>query len=381
MLIARSDRSKKAIWFWTIDRWLFSSFLILMCFGALFIMAASPKIAVNLNLDLHFFTIRHIIFLFLGFFIILFFSQMNEKVIKLIAILGIITFLILMSFTLLDGVSTKGAKRWIYLFGQSIQPSEFIKPFFVVVNAWLLHLWKKNENFKGWLWSFSLLSILVLLLLLQPDLGMTVLFISVWIIQIFLSGVSLLIFLILFCSLPIIIFFSYFYFDHVNYRINMFFEGNSFQTLQAIKSFQTGSYFGKGIGEGFYKNNLPDAHTDFIFAVIAEEFGIIICCIILILYGIFVFRSLSLAMRGSTMFYVLAISGLSFLFGLQCIIHISSNLGLIPTKGMTLPFLSYGGSSTISSALIVGIIISLTRKQINLNHFQNNVNEAKIKNE
>tara|TARA_B100001540_G_C15348821_1_gene435908 strand:- start:16 stop:507 length:492 start_codon:yes stop_codon:yes gene_type:complete len=160
----------------------------------------------------------------------------------------------------------------------------------------------------------------------------------------------------------------------------MFFDGNSFQTLQAIKSFQTGSFFGKGIGEGFYKNNLPDAHTDFIFAVIAEEFGIIFCCIIVILYGIFIFRSLSFAIKGNTMFYILAVSGLSFLFGMQCIIHISSNLGLIPTKGMTLPFLSYGGSSIISSALIVGIIISLTRKQINFTHYQSNIKDEKIVN-
>ena len=380
MLISRSDRSKKAIWFWTVDRWLFSSFLILMSLGAFFIMASSPKIAINLNLDSHFFTIRHIIFLLFGFLIILLFSQFNEKFIKLSSILGLALFFTLMALTLIDGDSTKGAKRWLNIFGQSIQPSEFVKPFFVVVNAWLLHLWKKNHNFKGWLWSLFILFMIVFLLLLQPDLGMTVLLISIWIIQIFLSGIPLLIFLLLFFSLPIILILSYFYFDHVNDRINTFFDGNSFQALQAIKSFQTGSYFGKGIGEGFYKNNLPDAHTDFIFAVIAEEFGIIFCCIIVMLYGIFIFRSLFLAIKGNTMFYVLAVSGLSFLFGMQCIIHISSNLGLIPTKGMTLPFLSYGGSSIISSALIVGIIISLTRKKINFDHYQNNFTDEKTTN-
>ena len=380
MLISRSDRSKKAIWFWTVDRWLFSSFLILMSLGAFFIMASSPKMALNLNLDSHFFTIRHIIFLLLGFLIILLLSQINEKFIKLFSILGIGICLILMAVTLLGEAPTKGAKRWLYIYGQSFQPSEFAKPFFVVVNAWLLHLWKKNNDFKGWLWSLSILLMIALLLLLQPDLGMTILFTSVWVIQIFLSGTPLIVFILLFFSVPIILLLSYFYFDHVYTRINMFFDGNSFQTLQAIKSFQTGSFFGKGIGEGFYKNNLPDAHTDFIFAVIAEEFGIIFCCIIVILYGIFIFRSLSFAIKGNTMFYILAVSGLSFLFGMQCIIHISSNLGLIPTKGMTLPFLSYGGSSIISSALIVGIIISLTRKQINFTHYQSNIKDEKIVN-
>ena len=149
-------------------------------------------------------------------------------------------------------------------------------------------------------------------------------------------------------------------------------QGKSWQSVQAIKSFQNGGFFGKGMGEGYYKNNLPDAHTDFVFAVIAEEFGIIICFIIVALYALIIFRSLILAIRGKNLFYILAISGLATLFGLQSIIHFCTNIGIIPTKGVTLPFLSYGGSSTISSAILIGMLISLTRKQIDFNDYKNN---------
>ena len=375
MLISRSDRSKKAIWFWTIDRWLFSSFLILVSLGAFFIMASGPKIASNLGFDTHFFTIRHIIFLIIGFFIVLFFSQINEKYVKIFSIIGLVLCLFLMGVALINGISAKGAQRWVYIFGQSIQPSEFLKPFYIVVNAWFLHLWKKNGDFHGWFWSILTLLLIIFLLLLQPDLGMTFLIISVWIVQIFLSGVSIKLFLLFMSFIPIILVIAYYNFDHVYHRINVFIEGTSFQSLQAIKSFQTGGFFGKGLGEGSYKNNLPDAHTDFIFAVIAEEFGMVICCIIVILYAVIIFRSLFLATKGKNLFFILAISGLSFLFGIQSIIHISSNIGIIPTKGVTLPFLSYGGSSTISSSILIGILMTLTRKQIDFNEYKNNLDE------
>ena len=372
MLISRSDRSKKAIWFWTIDRWLFSSYLILISLGAFFIMATGPNMADNLNLENHFFTMRHIVFLVVGFLLVLFFSQLNERSLKIISIIGTIFCIFLMFLTIINGISAKGAQRWINIFGQSLQPSEFIKPLFVIVNAWLLYLWKNKIYFRGWLWSISLVSLIVFLLLLQPDLGMSLLIISVWLLQLFLSGASLKIIVLLVCSLPTLLTISYFYFDHVYHRINIFIQGKSWQSVQAIKSFQNGGFFGKGMGEGFYKNNLPDAHTDFVFAVIAEEFGIIICFIIVALYALIIFRSLILAMSGKNLFYILAICGLATLFGLQSIIHFCTNIGIIPTKGMTLPFLSYGGSSTISSAILIGMLISLTRKQIDFNDYKNN---------
>ena len=373
MLINRSDRSKKAIWFWTIDRWLFSAYLILISLGAFFVMSSSPKMAVNLHLENHYFTIRHIIFLIIGFFLVLFFSQLNEKNLKLVSFLGMIICIFLMCITIIDGTSTKGAQRWMNIFGQTFQPSEFLKPLFIVSNAWLLHLWKKKLHFRGWLWSLTTLFIIVFLLLLQPDLGMTILIVSAWVGQLFICGVSIKVLLLLTSFLPVILIISYFNFNHVYHRINVFIDGNSFQNLQAIKSFQTGGFFGKGMGEGFYKNNLPDAHTDFIFAVIAEEFGIILCCIIILLYALIIFRSLILAIKCDNLFYILSISGLAFLFAMQSIIHISSNIGIIPTKGVTLPFLSYGGSSTISSAILIGILISLTRKRLNLNKYEDNI--------
>ena len=285
MLITRSDRSKKAIWFWTIDRWLFSSYLILISLGAFFIMASGPKMADNLNLENHFFTMRHIIFLVVGFLLVLFFSQLNERSLKIISIIGTIVCILLMFLTVINGIYAKGAQRWINIFGQSLQPSEFIKPLFVVVNAWLLYLWKNKINFRGWLWSISSVSLIVFLLLLQPDLGMSLLIISVWLLQLFLSGASLKIIVLLVCSLPTLLIVSYFYFDHVYHRINIFIQGTSWQSVQAIKSFQNGGFFGRGMGEGFYKNNLPDAHTDFVFAIWAEESGAIGALLVMLIYA------------------------------------------------------------------------------------------------
>ncbi len=379
MLISRSDRSKKAIWFWTIDRWLFSTFLILISFGAFFIMGSGTKIASKLGLESHFFPLRHFVFLLFGFQIVLIFSYIHHKKLKLICILGLLITLILMMFTLFEGSTAKGAQRWISFLGQSIQPSEFLKPFFIVVNAWLLHLWKKKSNFKGWLWSSFLLFSIIFLLLLQPDIGMTILISTTWGFQLFLTGLPTIFLILLILLVPVILIFSYFNFDHVFKRINNFFEGNSYQAHQSLKSFESGNLFGKGLGEGSYKNHLPDAHTDFVFAVIAEEFGIILCCLILILYAIILFRSFHIAYRNSDLFNILAICGLSFIFGIQSLIHICSNIGLIPTKGMTLPFLSYGGSSILSSSIIIGIILSLTRKQINFKYYKNEISENEFK--
>ncbi len=370
MLISRSDRSKKAMWFWTIDRWIFSSFLVLCSFGAFFIMASSTKIAAKLNFSTHFFTLRHFSFLLIGFLIVLLISNLSHKKIKILSILGLLISFLLMLLTFTDGVSTKGAQRWVYFFGQSIQPSEFVKPFFIIVNAWFLHLWKNNENFKGWMWSILIITPIVFLLLLQPDIGMTLLIILTWGFQLFLTGLPILILILIIFLIPLTLIFSYLNYDHVFHRINSFLEGNAFQTNQATKAFENGSLIGKGIGEGIFKNILPDAHTDFIFAVIAEEFGIILCCGILFLYGIIIFRSFLIVFNEKNLFIILSVCGLSFVFGIQSIIHISSNLAIIPTKGMTLPFLSYGGSSTISSAIIIGMILSLTRKQINLEPYK-----------
>lgn len=377
MLISRSDRSKTALWFWTVDRWVLSTFLILISFGAFFIMASSPEIASKLKLENHFFTKRHLIFLFISLFIVFFLSKFNQKQITLFSIFGLIFFLILMFFTLINGFSAKGAQRWLTIYGFSLQPSEFVKPFFIIVNAWFLHLWKKNKSFKGWIWSTGTLFLISALLILQPDIGMTILIISVWIFQFFIFGIPLILLIILAFMIPIVLIFSYLTFDHVKSRIESFLNEPSYQTKQSLKSFESGSFFGKGLGEGHYKNNLPDAHTDFIFAVIGEEFGILLCCLILLLYSILVLRSLFVSFKSINLFFVLSSSGLAFLFGMQSIIHISSNIGLIPTKGMTLPFLSYGGSSTLSSAIIIGMLLSLTKKEVDF-RFHNKEIEDQI---
>ena len=202
------------------------------------------------------------------------------------------------------------------------------------------------------------------LLLLQPDVGMTIVVILTWGFQLFITGIPLIIIGCLILAFPIFIIIAYHSFDHVQIRVNIFFEGKTHQISKSLQSFESGGLWGKGPGEGFYKKSLPDAHSDFVFAVAAEEYGILICCFIIVIYGLIVFRSFALSFLNKNLFFIIAVSGLAFQFGLQTLIHMGSNTDLIPTKGMTLPFLSYGGSSMMASAITAGILLSLTRKNM-----------------
>ena len=215
------------------------------------------------------------------------------------------------------------------------------------------------------------------MLLLQPDLGMTLLITSIWVFQLLITGVPILFFIFLIFLIPSVILLAYNFYSHVYVRINDFIFGTNFQANQALKLFNDAGYFGKGIGEGSLKNNLPDAHTDFIFSVIAEEFGLIVCLIIILIYAIIILRSIIIAFNCDDVFQILSISSLSALIGIQSLIHITSNLSLIPTKGMTLPLLSYGGSSTVSAAIVIGFLLSLTRKRIDFSEASLNIEDYK----
>ncbi len=366
MLITRSDRSNIALWWWTVDRFLLTSFLILIVFGIFLVMASSQHLAESLNISSHHFTLRHIFFGILSVPIIIFFSILNERQTKIICILGLLLSISLLLFIIIDGEKIKGAQRWLYIGNISFQPSEVSKPFFIVFNAWVLSLWIEKKNFPGWIWSISSISIISILLLLQPDVGMTIVMIFTWGFQLFITGIPLIIILCLLLTFPIFMILAYRHFDHVKIRIDSFVEGGTYQISKSLQSFQSGGFWGKGPGEGFYKKSLPDAHSDFVFAVAAEEYGVIICCFIILIYCLIILRSFLLTLENKNLFYILAVSGLAFQFGFQSLVHMASNTDLIPTKGMTLPFLSYGGSSILASAIAAGILLSLTRKNISL---------------
>jgi len=361
MIITRSDRSNIALWWWTIDRYLLTGFFILLLIGVFLVMASSQHLTQSLNLSSHHFTLRHILFGTLSIPIIISFSILNQRQIKIISILGMLISILLIFSTVIDGDKIKGAQRWLYIGNISFQPSEVCKPFFIIFNAWVLSLWAEKKDFPGWIWSITSISIISALLLLQPDLGMTILFIFTWGFQLFITGIPLIIIIFLIISFPIFMIISYHNFDHVKIRIDSFIEGTTYQVSKSLQSFEAGGLLGKGPGEGLYKKSLPDAHSDFVFAVAAEEYGALICSFIIIIYASIILRTLFYTIRNDNLFLILAIAGLAFQFGFQSLIHMASNTDLIPTKGMTLPFLSYGGSSILASAIIAGMLLGLTR--------------------
>ena len=361
MIITRSDRSNIALWWWTIDRYLLTGFFMLILIGIFLVMASSQHLTQSLNLSSHHFTLRHILFGTLSIPIIISFSILNQRQIKIISILGMLISILLIFSTVIDGDKIKGAQRWLYIGNISFQPSEVCKPFFIIFNAWVLSLWAEKKDFPGWIWSITSISIISALLLLQPDLGMTILFIFTWGFQLFITGIPLIIIIFLIISFPIFMIISYHNFDHVKIRIDSFIEGTTYQVSKSLQSFEAGGLLGKGPGEGLYKKSLPDAHSDFVFAVAAEEYGALICSFIIIIYASIILRTLFYTIRNDNLFLILAIAGLAFQFGFQSLIHMASNTDLIPTKGMTLPFLSYGGSSILASAIMAGMLLGLTR--------------------
>ena len=366
MLITRSDRSAIALWWWTIDRVLLSSFFILVIFGIFLVMASSQHLAESLNISSHHFTLRHILFGLLSFPVIILFSVLNERQTKIICIVGLLISLCLLLFILFDGSKIKGAQRWVHFLGFSFQPSEVCKPFYVIVNAWLLSLWIEKKEFPGWLWSIGSLMMVSILLLLQPDVGMTIVVSVVWGTQFFVAGLPL-----VFVALIALTFMgagvgAYFTFDHVQLRVDRFFGPDSeigYQAARAIEAFQHGGILGRGPGEGRVKEVLPDAHADFIFAVTGEEFGLLACLVIVGLFAFVVLRGFARVMKLDDLFVLLAVAGLLSQFAVQALINMASSVSLIPPKGMTLPFISYGGSSTLALAIGMGMVLALTRER------------------
>lgn len=367
MRVTRADRSSFADWWWTVDRFLLAALLTLMISGIVLSFAASPPIAERLKLDSYHFVFRHIMFAVPALLLLIGISFLNEKQVRRLALLMLVGGIVLMAATLLVGFEAKGARRWISIAGFSIQPSEFVKPGFVVICAWLFSEGSRRPDIHGHAIAVGLLVIVCGLLILQPDFGQTMLVSMVWAGLFFLAGMPWF-FIIGLAGLSVVgIVAAYTMIPHVAGRINRFLNpesGDTFQVDTALESFTRGGWLGRGPGEGTVKNVLPDSHTDFIFAVAAEEYGIIICLVLLSLFTFVVMRGFSHALREHDAFTRLATSGLVALFGVQSVINMAVNLHLMPSKGMTLPFVSYGGSSLTAVAIGMGMVLALTRRRL-----------------
>ena len=367
---SRRDTSVLGRWWWTVDRWSLGAILIIVALGVLLSFAASPPVADRLNLGTFFFVKRHMIMVPPALVLMISVSLLSPQQVRRFASLIYLVGVILLVITLFNGAEIKGARRWVMIAGTSIQASEFIKPAFAIMVAWMLAEKYRDFQFPGLLISFILLSILVLLLLLQPDLGMTLVVVSTWIGQLFIAGMPIIWMVILgglgvsgFCG-------AYFLFPHVARRIDQFFDPTSgdpkhdlYQVNQSLEAFMNGGLFGRGPGEGIIKKNVPDAHADFVFAVAGEEFGLVLCLAMVGLFAFIVIRSLLRAMQDSSLFVIMGTSGIAMQFGLQAFINMASALHLIPTKGMTMPFVSYGGSSLVALGIAMGMLLSLTRRR------------------
>jgi cell division protein FtsW len=364
---ARIDQSPVARWWWTVDRWSLVALGVLVLFGVVLSLAASPAVAQRLGYDeLHFFRrqVAAVPFVFALVFVV---SLQPPRMIRRIAVIGFAISLAMLALTFVVGVEIKGARRWIELPGLALQPSEFIKPTFAVVAAWLFAEQKLRPGFVGNLLSGALFLVILGLLVKQPDIGMAVVVSIVWLAQFYMAGLRIywavlggLIGLVGLAG-------AYVTQPHVRLRVEEFLNpaaGDSYQVNRSLEAFANGGLWGRGPGEGTVKYHLPDAEADFVFAVAGEEFGLIVCLVVIGLFAFIVLRGFARLAQEADLFVLLAGTGLFVQFGLQAAINMASSLRLIPTKGMTLPFLSYGGSSALALALGMGMALALTRRRL-----------------
>jgi cell division protein FtsW len=365
-VVSRVERSAVANWWWTVDRWLLVAIGTLIVLGLVLTMAASPPVAARLGLSTFHFVHRQALYLVPTIGVLIATSFLTPRHVRRAALLVFAVSMGLIIVALVFGHEVKGSKRWIL----GVQPSEFLKPAFVILAAWAFSEGGKRRDVPGNLLALLLLPITIVPLILQPDFGQTMLISLVWAAMFFMAGLhwfwvagiggvglsgALL---------------AYKFVPHVRARILKFIDPgtgggyvDTFQVDTALDSFLAGSWFGKGPGEGTVKRILPDAHTDFIFAVTGEEFGIVTCLILVSIFGFIVLRGLIKATHDDDAFCRFAAAGLLMMFGLQSAINMAVNLHLMPAKGMTLPFISYGGSSLISLAIGMGFLVAVTRSR------------------
>ncbi len=363
---SRADTSLFGRWWWTVDRWTLIAVASLIGLGYVMMLAASPAVAHRIDQMRDVFIIKQVAFLALAGGIVVVVSLLTPVGVRRVALAGCLIALVLTAMTLVVGVDIKGARRWIALPGMSVQPSEFLKPCFAVTAAWLIAEGKRALRIPGRAVALAIFLLIAMMLKAQPDVGMTAVITGVLFIQFFVAGLNIMAVAISLAGMVGAGFGAYLIFPHVQTRWQHFLhpgEGGNYQVMRALQAFGNGGLMGRGPGEGRVKDLLPDAHADTVFAVAGEEFGMILCVIIIAIFGFIVLRALVRLLHENDPFVVLAATGLVSSFGLQAFVNMASTLDLIPTKGMTLPFISYGGSSVLAVALGVGMLLALTRKR------------------
>ena len=346
-----------------IDKWIFFSILLLITIGIFGVFSASTRPDEKYDVLIK----KHLIFCLIGVFILFCISRFSLKNVIITSVVFFIISLILAASTIIFFPEMKGANRWIKLSNFSFQPTEVLKPSFVILSALLLGRYKSKNDFS-FLLNIFLFSVITIILLKQPDFGMFILIFIVWIMQIISSNLEKNKIIPILAVFSLVFIFSYFFLDHVQFRINNFFfsnVGDNYQITKSLESFASGGVLGKGLGNGVISKNLPDAHSDFIFALIGEEFGYITSIFIICLFLVIHLRIYLLIKITNNFFIINSLTGLGNVLFFQTIINISSSLNLLPTKGMTLPFISYGGSSLISSSILIGFILALIRSTKN----------------
>jgi cell division protein FtsW len=365
-IFSRTNTSLIARWWWTVDRVMLTLFIVLLIFGVVLVTTAGPPVAERVGLDMNYFTSKHLVFLIPTLLVMIGASMLDLKQIWRIALIMLAGSVVLLIAVLIFGEETKGAHRWLRLFGFSLQPSEFAKPAFIVVAAWLIARQKEKPGFQGFYFAIGLYGMLITLLMLQPDMGMSFVVSFCFFAVIFLAGIPFRWIILLGVFAIGGLFAAYFGFHHVQSRIDRFLNpesGDTYQIDRSIAAFQNGGLFGTGAGQGEVKLTIPDAHADFIFAVAAEELGMFVVIFLVILYAYVLVRGYNRIMDTDNIFVILASGGLLTMFGLQAFVNMGSTIHLLPTKGMTLPFISYGGSSLLSMGIAMGMLLGLTRRQ------------------
>ncbi|MDN5248434.1 MAG: FtsW/RodA/SpoVE family cell cycle protein [Wolbachia endosymbiont of Tyrophagus putrescentiae] len=364
-------------WGRTLDYYLIIPIFLLLTIGFILVYSASPVIAQRFFLSQDYFIRRHIVYMVLSLAVLLVFSFASTRMVFHLSLVGFIFSIVLIIAVLVLGGEVKGAKRWLYIFKVSIQPSEFMKPFFSVVIAGVL---ASNIKFKVQV-SIIIFLLVFVMLLLQPDFSMSMLLTYSWVAQMFVACTPFLYFMYIGGIIVAGVTVAYFCLPHIKQRIYNFLffsQHDNFQVTKSLEAFTRGGLTGVGPGEGTVKMLLPDCYTDFIFSVLAEEFGLIMCLITLALFGIIAVRLFYITYRESELFNLLAVLGISIQFITQFIINVGVTLSIFPTTGMTLPLLSYGGSSLLSSSIALGVMLSFSKRQSMELNFRERIAAAKF---
>jgi len=359
-------------WWKNIDKSIFFLIIILFSLGLFFSLVSTSLIASDkLNTNSYYFFLRHLLYTFIGIFFIIFFSTLNQKNLYRISTVLFLICFIFLALVPIIGIEVKGSKRWVdFIFLPRFQPIEVLKPFIIIMIASILSSEKSSNVYYKYLLSFILIAPIIFLLITQPDIGQTFLVILTWLSLIFISGINLIIFFLFFGLMLLLLLYLIFFvpkFSYILVRLKSFFDpssGNNYQSEKASEAIINGGFFGKGIGEGVLKNRVPEAHTDYIVSVISEEFGVIVIILLMIIFLFFIYQIFKRLYFEKNNKVKLILVGSASIILFQALIHLGVNIRMFPTTGMTLPFLSYGGSSIVGTAILSGIILNLTKRRV-----------------